>query len=219
MAKILFLIVSLSIITTVVAVDYKEKKEILSNPYKQNPSASQTATVQIETFNVAVPFKTVKEFDGKLSTNTAKVVAEGQKGIACLIYTSLCLKGKEVNKRLIAVKVLEEPIDRVIKVGPRSLKLASRGNSRVLKMKATAYTPGHNCDTRTAIGLIARSGVVAVDPKVIPLGTYLYIKGYGKAIAGDTGSSIKGFRIDLCFVTLAEAKAFGRRIVEVKILD
>ncbi len=64
----------------------------------------------------------------------------------------------------------------------------------------------------------AQKGVVAVDTRFIPLGTRLYIPGYGLAVAADRGSAIKGNRIDLCFNTYAEAVRFGRRIVEVYIL-
>lgn len=71
----------------------------------------------------------------------------------------------------------------------------------------------------TATGMKAQHGVVAVDPSVIPLGTRLYVEGYGNAIAADTGSAIKGNRIDLCFDTLSECNKYGRRTVKVEILD
>ena len=64
----------------------------------------------------------------------------------------------------------------------------------------------------------ATKGVVAVDTRVIPMGTRLYIPGYGFAIAADRGSAIKGLRIDLCFDTYAEARRFGSRRVDVYIL-
>jgi 3D (Asp-Asp-Asp) domain-containing protein len=48
---------------------------------------------------------------------------------------------------------------------------------------------------------------------VIPLGTRLYVPGYGYAIAADTGGGVRGNHIDLCFDTLAEARAWGRRSV------
>jgi len=60
---------------------------------------------------------------------------------------------------------------------------------------------------------------VAVDPRIIPLGTRLYIEGYGYAIAGDTGGAIKNFRIDLGYNSRSEAMKFGRREVKVYILD
>ena len=68
------------------------------------------------------------------------------------------------------------------------------------------------------MGTRLRYGVVAVDPRVIPLGTKLYIEGYGYAVAEDTGGAIKGNRIDLCYTDRAKAEAFGRRNVKVYIL-
>lgn len=100
---------------------------------------------------------------------------------------------------------------------------SSRGVPRYQKamtMEATAYLPtdggGHGI---TASGMVARRGVVAVDPEVIPLGTRLYIPGYGYAVAGDTGRLIRGHRVDLCVPTYGEAMAFGRRMVRVYVLQ
>ena len=67
----------------------------------------------------------------------------------------------------------------------------------------------------TAIGRRAGYGIVAVDPRIIPLGTKLYIIGYGFAVAGDTGGAILGHRIDLGFDSLHGALLFGRRDVTV----
>ncbi|MFS8542968.1 MAG: 3D domain-containing protein, partial [Limnochordales bacterium] len=64
----------------------------------------------------------------------------------------------------------------------------------------------------------AGPGVVAVDPGVIPLGTRVYIPGYGIALAADVGSAIRGHRIDLAFDTYREALHYGRRWVKVYIL-
>ncbi|MFA0753690.1 MAG: hypothetical protein IMHGJWDQ_002177 [Candidatus Fervidibacter sp.] len=103
--------------------------------------------------------------------------------------------------------------------------LASRGGSvrrlRLMTMLATAYCPRGCCGSahgRTATGRHAEYGIVAVDPRVIPLGTALYVDRYGFAIAADTGRKIKGARIDLCFPTHREASRFGRRIVRVLVL-
>ncbi|MBV8530446.1 MAG: hypothetical protein JO104_03940, partial [Candidatus Eremiobacteraeota bacterium] len=70
-------------------------------------------------------------------------------------------------------------------------------------------------DGMTAIGRRAGHGIVAVDPRVIPLGTRLYILGYGVAVAGDTGGAIVGHRIDLGFDSIRDAMLFGRRDVTV----
>lgn len=91
---------------------------------------------------------------------------------------------------------------------------------RVINMEASAYTtedPGNG--SHTYGGNPLRKGLVAVDQNVIPLGTRLYIEGYGYAIADDTGGYIKGHRIDLAYENRQEALRFGRRIVPVYILD
>lgn len=90
-----------------------------------------------------------------------------------------------------------------------------------MTMLATAYCPRGCCGSahgRTATGRHAEYGIVAVDPRVIPLGTALYVDRYGFAIAADTGRKIKGARIDLCFPTHRESSRFGRRIVRVLVL-
>ena len=103
----------------------------------------------------------------------------------------------------------------------------SSPQGKVLTMNASAYdlsyastgkNPGDKGYGITASGMKAGPGVVAVDPRVIPLGTKLYIEGYGNAIAGDTGGAIKGNRIDLFFSSNSEAMNFGRRTVKVTIL-
>jgi 3D (Asp-Asp-Asp) domain-containing protein len=78
---------------------------------------------------------------------------------------------------------------------------------------ATAYTWTGN---RTATGTWPGRGTVAVDPRVIPLGTELHIEGYGPAVAADTGGGIKGNRIDLYMDTDAECWEFGKRNVRVR---
>jgi 3D (Asp-Asp-Asp) domain-containing protein len=67
--------------------------------------------------------------------------------------------------------------------------------------------------------MMAGYGIVAVDPRVIRLGTKLYVEDYGFCVAGDTGGAIKGTRIDLGFDTYSEAIRFGRRTVAVYVLD
>ena len=90
----------------------------------------------------------------------------------------------------------------------------------VMSMEATAYLPNDpGCTGITAIGIPATYGVVAVDPGIIPLGSRVYIPGYGEAIAADTGGAIYGYRIDLCMENYYEAMDFGRRTVTVYVLD
>ena len=88
-----------------------------------------------------------------------------------------------------------------------------------LHVIATAYTAGcYGCSGITASGVRAGFGVVAVDPRIIPLGTRLFVPGYGRAVAGDTGGAIVGRRVDLGFDTVAQAMRFGRQPMTVYVL-
>ena len=90
----------------------------------------------------------------------------------------------------------------------------------VMAMEATAYLPTDGDGAgMTAMGIPATYGVVAVDPSIIPLGSRVYIPGYGEAIAADTGGAIVGYCIDLCMESYAQAMDFGRRVVTVYVLD
>ena len=97
----------------------------------------------------------------------------------------------------------------------------------IMKVEATGYTAGYESTGKrpgdpgygiTSTGAKAQRGVVAVDPKVIPYGTQMYIPGYGYGVALDTGSAIKGNRIDLFFDTVEEANNWGRKWVTIQLL-
>ena len=105
-----------------------------------------------------------------------------------------------------------------------SRKQLSNTTSKILYMNATAYTAYcSGCSGTTATGIDLRANpdakVVAVDPSVIPLGTKLYVEGYGYAVAGDTGGAIKGNRIDLFMASNDDALKWGRKTVKVRILN
>lgn len=85
-----------------------------------------------------------------------------------------------------------------------------------ITFEATAYTWTGN---RTASSTWPAVGTVAVDPKVIPLGTKLYIEGYGPAVALDTGGDIQGQIIDLYMDSYQECIEWGRRQVEVRVME
>ena len=83
-------------------------------------------------------------------------------------------------------------------------------NNTSLNVVATGYTPGDpGCTGITYTGTKASRGTIAVDPKVIPFGTKLYIPGYGYGVAADTGGAIKGNKIDLCYESRTEALNWG----------
>lgn len=102
-------------------------------------------------------------------------------------------------------------------------KIYDLSKAKRMKMVATAYYPGDPLawkdGTITFLGQKMQRGIVAVDPKVIPLRTRLYISGYGYGYAGDTGSAIKGDRIDLGVNNAQEEKSWMFREVTVYILE
>ena len=107
---------------------------------------------------------------------------------------------------------------------PAPAQSAPPASSREFYVSATAYTAFcTGCSGITATGINLKANphlkVIAVDPSVIPLGSKVWVEGYGYAIAGDTGGAIKGNKIDLFMPDRAAALAFGRKQVKIKILD
>jgi 3D (Asp-Asp-Asp) domain-containing protein/LysM repeat protein len=129
-------------------------------------------------------------------------------------------KATKTTKPVVKVKA------KVSKKTASKVKAAStkKTNYKVITVKATAYTAyckGCSGITATGINLKAnpKKKVIAVDPKVIPLGTKVYVEGYGHAIAGDKGGAIKGKRIDVFIPSKKAAINYGVKNVKVKILD
>ncbi|HEB2435485.1 TPA: enterotoxin, partial [Bacillus cereus] len=131
-------------------------------------------------------------------------------------------KAKEEERAREIAKAKEE--ERAKEVSKNNIQSAKRE----LTVVATAYTadPSENGTyggrVLTAMGhdLTANPNmrIIAVDPKVIPLGSKVWVEGYGEAIAGDTGSAIKGNRIDVLMGSKSKAMNWGRQTVKVKIL-
>ncbi|MFB7141498.1 LysM peptidoglycan-binding domain-containing protein [Gottfriedia sp. NPDC056225] len=97
-------------------------------------------------------------------------------------------------------------------------------NKKVVTVEATAYTAScKGCSGVTATGINLKKNpnmkVISVDPNLIPLGSKVYVEGYGEAIAGDTGGAIKGHRIDVFVANKQDAINFGRKQVKVTILN
>ncbi|HHV19278.1 MAG TPA: DUF348 domain-containing protein [Thermoanaerobacterales bacterium] len=173
----------------------------------------QRVTTEIKT----IPYEIVSRKDFSLSLGEKKVAQKGEEGQEEVKTIEILENGKVVSTTTES-KILKAPKSQIVLTG--TVQLASRGGvdfsyTEKRRMLATAYTHTGN---RTATGTITRVGVVAVDPKVIPLGTKLYIDGYGFARAEDTGGAIKGDKIDLFLNTAEETKRFGRRWVTVYIL-
>lgn len=182
------------------------------------------------TEKVSIPFGVRRWAEPKLEKGKTAVLREGREGVKELVYEVVSENGREVSRALVSEKVIQEPKDKIIGIGTKIVVrtlMTAQGPIRYTEVKdmvATAYYPGPEstgtyADGFTATGMRAGHGVVAVDPKVIPLGTKLFIPGYGTAIAADVGGAIKGNRIDLCFDTYREAIHFGRKQLKVYILQ
>lgn len=143
----------------------------------------------------------------------------GTGGVRERVFHILYEDGTLVSRVLVADSLLGPPAGDALAVG----KVVYRGGAmKEFYMQATAYSPTvQETDGNpwmTASGMKSGRGVVAVDPKVIPLGTKLYVQGYGYAMAGDTGGAIKGNRIDVFFYSSDETARWGRRWVRVFVL-
>lgn len=107
-------------------------------------------------------------------------------------------------------------------VAPTPVSAPVPSTGKTIVVSATGYStaqPGLSTHTATGINLSQNPMVIAVDPRVIPLGTMLEVPGYGVAIAGDTGGAIKGNRIDIHFPTVGQALSWGRKTITIKILN
>ncbi len=179
-----------------------------------------------------IPFETVTMRDAMMDVDTREVAVQGAPGTVLRVYKVVVTDGIEGARKLVTERVVAEQIDEVIAVGSRrssghvtrSSALANPAAKEPatgikLSVSTTAYVPGvGGVGTRTATGASAGFGVIAVDPSVIPLGTRIYVPGYGYGVAADTGGAIRGNKIDLCFDALSSARAWGRRTVTITIL-
>lgn len=174
-----------------------------------------------------IQFAVITKKDEGLEMGKQVTVTEGKQGIVSKEYEVILENGKEVSRKIIGEQKLREKLDKVVAVGTKELDIqVSRGaeTGTEFYVNTTAYTAYCNgCSGRTATGFDLRANpgakVIAVDPRVIPLGTKVYVEGYGYAVAADTGGAIKGHKIDVFFPTKAEAFRWGVRKVKIKILQ
>jgi len=190
-----------------------------------------------ETYSALIPYETVYCADASVPTGTQVVVTPGKDGQMLCTASVVYVDGVESSRTVLEQKVLQQPVNEIVAVGAGSEPLSVDEQKPIIangtitlptgevlpythtyQVEATAYThTDAGCDFITATGTTVRIGTVAVDPRLIPYGTRMFIVTndgsyiYGIATAEDCGGGIKGDRIDLYFPTYDECILFGRR--------
>ncbi len=195
---------------------------------------------ELITIDTEIPFKSREVSDSSLAKGKTQVKVRGVNGLKRTVYSITTENGVETKREIVEQTTLREPTTRVIAVGTKAVSAAKSSGgtktvttnagqtlnySKKITVSATAYTAASG--KKTASGRVAQYGVIAVDPKVIPLGTKLYVEStddgkswqYGYCVAGDTGGAIKGNKIDLFFNSRNECLQFGRRSAIVYVLN
>lgn len=178
---------------------------------------------------VPIPFKEVVKVNKSLANTKRQISQEGKNGEKEVSTKITYEDGVEVSREVVKENITKNPQDKIIIQGTYPLMPVSRGGSimsysRVFEARATAYWAINGVGkTYTASGRKAvwnpdGYSTIAVDPKVIPYGTKLFVQGYGFAIAADTGTAIKGNKIDVYFNTYRQACDWGAKYVKVYIL-
>jgi len=225
----------------------KAENIVLSSEDKITPlkSVSLKSGLQVQITRVntdvlqevkAIDFATEIKNSSELDKGVKKVIQTGKAGQKVITSSVVYENGKEVSRKLVSEKLKSQPVKQIIALGTTSVYTPSRGGdiryTKKLKVRATAYTADYNCTGKgpddpyfgiTSTGVTAKRNsngysTIAVDPRVIPLGSKLWVDGYGLAIAEDIGGAIKGNHIDLYFSSSSEMWDWGSRSVNIYIL-
>lgn len=190
----------------------------------------------------AVNYEVVYKYSAVLRPGQTKVRTAGVKGERTITYRKTIVNGQVVETKKIGDTITKQPVNKVILKGttlgtplskaPYNIELDEGGQpvkyKKLLTGQCTAYTNDEgDSGSWTSAGKHVKVGLVAVNPKVIPYGTKMWITSadgkmvYGYAIAADTGGALLSGRVlvDLFMDTNAECKAFGRRNMNVYILE
>jgi len=175
------------------------------------------------TASAEIRFETEYKDDPEIEAGIETVVTEGEEGEKITSTKITFYNGEELGRDVVSVRT-EKAINKVISRGTKIVwktmqtpegEIRYWKKMRVYAVHYDSRCPG--CNETTAIGMRAGKGVIAVDPKVIKLRSSVYVPGYGKAVAGDTGGAIKGNIIDLGFED-ARTAGWSARYVDIYLL-
>lgn len=231
--------VEMKIITKAFTVDefIEEQGIVLGEKAEISPARSQaieegmTIAIKrrkttIQTREADLPYDVKVEITSDLKPGERKVKQAGKNGLVTRDFEVEYFGGEKVGETQISSLVLREPQTEIVLEGNKNVISDPKTGKtyafkKVLNMEATAYThgPGDRWYGKTASGMPTFVGMVAVDRNTIPLGTKLYVEGYGLAHAGDVGGAVKGNIIDLYMNSRQETRAHGRRARKVYVLE
>jgi len=180
-----------------------------------------------QTITEPIDYKIIQQNDSSIEKGQTKVLQSGQEGVVAKTYkvtTMTNQQGTHARKDLMHSMVKKEPRNKIIAVGTKGASTASVNQGKVFYMQSTAFTAScDGCRGITSLGINLKSHpdskVIAVDPNVIPLGSKVWVEGYGYAIAGDTGGGIHGNKIDVFFSSQSHAYGWGLKTVKVIVLN
>ena len=172
----------------------------------------KTFEVKEETVKEDVAFKKKTRYTSDLLEGEKKITQEGVNGVDKVSYKVIYFGGEVQEKKEVARETVSEPVTQITREGT-AVSYNGVKYSRKLTVSSTAYC----LRGRTATGTSVHMGTIAVDPRVIPLGSYGYVPGYGQVHAEDTGGAIKGNIIDVWFPSNGQCRSWGRRTVDIYI--
>lgn len=205
-----------------------------SDEFKQDLRDQLISTSETLVEDKEIPFKTEYIETDKIPPGTSQIKKKGEPGVFRQVIKIFEVGGQPVDQQIQASFELKSPATEMIlrntkpvvkkrvtipQNNPTGRSAPDFDKATIIKtltVEATAYTFTGN---KTATGIEPREGLIAVDPKVVALGSKLYIEGYGYAVAADTGGAINGNRIDVFFSTLRQCINWGRRPVKIYILN
>ncbi|SDG76924.1 3D domain-containing protein [Desulfosporosinus hippei] len=195
----------------------------------------ESRTSKIAIVDMELPFKTEFVESEKIPPGTSQIQVKGENGTRRQVIKTFEIGGQPVDQQVQSFYELKKPKNEVVlrntqpipkkkviidnsklEAGKLELDLSKLSIAKTINVEATAYTfTGNN----TATGIKPREGLIAVDPRVIAMGSQVYVEGYGYAIAADTGGNIRGHKIDVFFSTLRQCIDWGRKPVRIHILN
>ena len=201
----------------------------------------QTTLTSTDSYTAVIPFEIQYQETNLLDEGVEVILTAGVDGQKLCTAEVTYIDGEESSRELLTEEVISEPVTQIVAIGTGKVKGGSKkpiigdgviitGSGDVLTythrdtFKATAYCRTDEGGEWTSTGTRTRVGAIAVDPKVIPYGTRMFIITkdgsyiYGVATAEDCGGAIKGKRLDLVYETDPECRRFGIRNCDVYFL-